>query len=56
MTLKLFKHAPVATEYCTANVGNGVACGRDSVPGNSLCTFHRNLFGPWLKAATKKAA
>lgn len=56
MTLNLFKHIPAPTAQCLAKVGNGVACGRESVPGDSLCTFHRTLFGPWLKAATKKAA
>jgi hypothetical protein len=56
MTLNPFKHGYPATEHCSASVGNGVACGRESAPGDSLCTFHRTLFGPWLKAATKRAA
>ena len=55
MTLNLFKHH-VATAHCTANIGAGIVCGRESAPGDNLCTFHRTLFGPWLKAATKKAA
>jgi hypothetical protein len=42
--------------YCVASVGNNIVCGRESAPGESLCTFHRTLAGPWFRAATKKAA
>jgi hypothetical protein len=56
MTLNPFKHAAKSSPHCTANVGNGVFCGRESVPGDNLCTFHKTLYGPWRKAAVKKAA
>lgn len=56
MTLNLFRHPAIASGRCTASVGNGVECGREAAEGDSLCTFHRTLFGPWLKAATKRAA
>jgi hypothetical protein len=56
MTLNPFKHAVIPTRHCTASVGNGVGCGRESAAGDHLCVFHRTLFGPWLKVATKRAA
>ena len=55
MTLNFLKHH-IASEHCTASTGIGITCGRDSLPGDNLCHFHRTLFGPWFKAAVKKAA
>jgi hypothetical protein len=56
LKLNLFARPEAPSHYCVANVGNGIACGRESVAGESLCSFHRTLNGPWFKAATKKAA
>ncbi len=58
MNLNLFHFGRHATpsERCIAQVGIGVVCGRESTHGESLCDFHRTLEGPWLKAATHRAA
>jgi len=58
MSLKLnpLSKPEAPSDHCIASVGNGIPCGRESVAGESLCTFHRTLVAPWLKATTKKAA
>jgi hypothetical protein len=56
LNLHLFAKHEQASATCLASVGNGIVCGRASVPGESLCSFHRTLFGPWYRAATKRAA
>jgi hypothetical protein len=49
------RHRETGTR-CGASVGNNVVCGRPCSPRTGLCEFHSTLYGPYIKAATRRAA
>lgn len=51
--LRYFHRHEDSGTHCPAHIGANVACGRELVSGERLCSFHRTLAGAWFKAALR---